>query len=350
MKKHSKSKEHRKNKEKTKTDHKYSYDPSSLSNLPETYQDVINYFVAVGECNPFLLRKETMMRIERITGSPIICYVARTHNLPRNISSAIEDYDLTGFNDLITNLDSGSVDIFLVSNGGSAEAAERIVDLVRNRFSRVRFIIPRNAFSAATLICLSGDTIIMCPSATLGPIDPQIYGIPARSILRAFETVEKKLKEEGPSSLTAYMPLISKYDLHIFELCKSAEELSKELAKTWLNTYMFKSTDAETVVLKIVEVLADFDTHKSHGRSINRNKAKDLGLNITNIENITGLRSLVESLFNQYEFFFDKTSFYKLFENTYGISWGRQVETVNFQIPQPDEPLPPSPGKPRPTG
>jgi hypothetical protein len=67
---------------------------------------------------------------------------------------------------------------------------------------------------------------------TLGPIEPQINGIPARAILRAFETIQKRLHDEGPKGLTAYMPLLSKYDLHILEICKSAQELSEELAGT----------------------------------------------------------------------------------------------------------------------
>jgi hypothetical protein len=188
--------------------------------------------------------------------------------------------------------------------------------------------------------------------ATLGPIDPQINGIPARAILRAFETIEERLKKEGPRALTAYMPLISKYDLHILEICKSAQELSKELARNWLSTYMLKCSEDDPRVTEIVDFFSNYDIHKSHGRSIDRRKARELGLKVIYGEEIEGLADLVRSLYNQYELWFDKTSFYKVFENAWGINWGRQIQAVTLQLPvSPGVPQPaPQPGPPERSG
>ena len=155
-----------------------------------------------------------------------MCYVTKTRHLPQGVPAYIDDSDLTGIGDLIHSVGGESLDVFITSNGGSAEASERIVRLLRGRFKSIRFLVPSNAYSAATLICFSGDEVVMGPLGTLGPIDPQINGVPARAILRAFENLEARLKNEGPRALTAYMPLISKYDLHILEICKSAQELS----------------------------------------------------------------------------------------------------------------------------
>jgi len=307
--------------------------PSKLDRIPVTYQALTDYFGKLGQANPFDLRKETFLRIEGVTGRPLICYVAKTHNLPQGIPAYIDDSDLTGFGDLIQSVQGEAVDIFIVSNGGSVEAAERIVRLIRERFKTVRFIVPANAYSAATLICFSGNEIIMDSLGTLGPIDPQINGVPARAILRAFETIEKRLKEEGPRALTAYMPLISKYDLHMLEICKSAQDLSKELARNWLSTYMLKCTEDDPRVTTIVDFFLNYDEHKSHGRSIDRGKAAEVGLEVTNLEEIEGLADLVRSLYNQYELWFDKTSFYKVFENARGINWGRQTQAVTIQLP-----------------
>jgi len=329
-------------------------DPSKLDRLPVTYQELTDYFGKLGEANPFALRKETFLRIERITGRPLICYVTKTHNLPQGIPAYIDDSDLTGFGDLTQSVQEEAVDIFIVSNGGAVEAAERIVRLFRERFKKVRFIVPANAYSAATLISFSGDEIIMDSLATLGPIDPQIDGVPARAILRAFETVERRLKEEGPRALTAYMPLISKYDLHILEICKSAQELSLELARNWLSTYMMKCTEDNPCVTKIVHYFSNYDERKSHARSIDRGKARELGLKVINVEEIEGLADLVRSLYNQYELWFDKTPFYKVFENARGINWGRQSQIVTLQLPAvvpPGIPQPaPQPGPPERSG
>jgi hypothetical protein len=224
--------------------------------------------------------------------------------------------------------------------------------LLREHFGEVRFIVPANAYSAATLICFAGDEIVMDSAATLGPIDPQINGIPARAILRAFEKIEKRLKDEGPRALSAYMPLIQKYDLHILEICTSAQELSQELARNFLSSYMLGLKEDSPKIGEIVDFFFDFDIQKSHGRSIDRDKAREQGLKVTNLEETEGLTDLVRSLYNQYEIWFDKTTFYKMFENAHGIGWGRQAEQVTVQLPltpAPAQPIP-QPGPPQPSG
>ncbi len=213
--------------------------------------------------------------------------------------------------------------------------------------------MPANAYSAATLMCFAGDQILMDSLGTLGPIDPQVNGVPARAILRAFETIEQRLKAEGPRALTAYMPLISKYDLHLLGICKSAQELSEELARTWLRTFMLKCDEDDPQVGRIVEFFASYDVHKSHGRSIDRTKARELGLKVANVEETAELGDLVRSLHNQYELWFGKTAFYKMFEDARGTNWGRQAQSVVVQLPVPGPPGAPlpatQPGPPQPS-
>jgi hypothetical protein len=292
--------------------------------LPVSYQDVQDYFeTTLPEFNPFSLRAETFRRIELLTGIPLICYVTKTTNLPPSVPAYIDDNDLTGFGDLVSRVEGKSVDIVLVSNGGSAEVTERIVSLLRERFEKIRFILPANAYSAATLMCFAGDEIVMDSLATLGPIDPQINGIPARAILRSFENLEKRLKAEGPQGITAYLPLIQKYDLHLLEICRSAEELSTELARSWLGKYFLKD---DTKVDAVVTFFASYDHHKSHGRGITRQVARENGLTtIKNTEDVPGLADLIRSLRSQYDIWFDKTPFYKNYEDARGINWGRQI-------------------------
>ena len=247
----------------------------------DTYQALSDYLSKLTAEKPegveaFELRKETITRIEKITQRPLICYVTKTSGVPQGVPVSIEDSDLTGFSDLVQTTPGPAVDVLVVSNGGVPEATERIVRLLREKFESIRFIVPANAFSAATLMSFSGDEILMDSQGTLGPIDPQLGGIPARAILRAVETLEERLKTEGPNALTAYMPMLSKYDLHLLEICKSAEELSKELARNWLSKYMLKCPENDERVTNIVNFFSDYDMHKSHGRSIDRSKAHEL--------------------------------------------------------------------------
>lgn len=315
--------------------------------IPVTFQALTDHFRKPQKQEPFQLRKETMQRIESVTGRPLICYVAKTANLAPGIPAHIDHSDLTGFADLIQTTEGDAVDVLIVSNGGLPEAAERIVRLLRGRFHSVRYIVPANAFSAATLICFSGDEIVMDTAGTLGPIDPQIMfgaaNVPARAIIRAFEAAEERLRKEGPQALTAYMPLLMKYDLHLFEICKSAEMLSKELAGSWLAEYMLKCDKSDPRITAIVDFFQSYDTHKSHGRSIDRETARKLDVNVVDIEKTEGLADLVRSLSNQYQLWFDRMPFYKVFENARGINWGRQVQQVTLQLP-----LQPAPGVPQP--
>jgi Serine dehydrogenase proteinase len=319
-------------------------DLSSLKRLPVTYQEIHTYFAKMGPINPFELREETFRRIEEATKRPLLCYVTRTHNIPEGVPAYIEDSDLTGFGDLTYGIEGPDADIFIVSNGGLAETTERIVRMLRTQFQHVRFIVPANAFSAATLLCFSGNEIVMDLPGTLGPIDPQYKGTPTRVILRAFDEVKRVLKEEGPQALMAYMPLISKYDLAIIEICKMAEELSKELAADWLSRYMFQTSQDDKLIENIIDFFSSYDMHKSHGRSIDRDTARGLGLVVKNTEN-EKLADLVRSLYNQYDIWFAGTDFYKVFENAHGINWGRK----SHLIPSPPSQQQTQPGPPQPT-
>ncbi len=318
-------------------------DPSTLAELPTTQQAIAEYFgmAGEGEVTPYPLRRETLLRIERLTGRPLISYVTKTNNLPAEVTIPvyIEDGDLAPFGDLVYSTSEKDVDVLLVSNGGSPETTERIVRLLRGTFETVRFLVPANAYSAATLMCFAGDEIIIDLGGTLGPIDPQYRGIPVHTILRGFAKAEERLREEGAQALAAYMPLIEQYNLHLLEICRSAEALTQELARRFLSTYMFKgdegSGEESEQVTGIVEFFSDYDLHKSHARGVDRDKTRELGLKVTNAENIDGLSTLMRSLYNQYEYLFDRTMMYKLFENARGFSWAKQDPSVVRHLPAP---------------
>ena len=57
--------------------------------------------------------------------------------------------------------DAEGLDLLLVSNGGDPTVAGRIVSLIRERVKKFAVLVPQAAFSAATLIALGADEIIM---------------------------------------------------------------------------------------------------------------------------------------------------------------------------------------------
>ena len=66
------------------------------------------------------------------------------------------------------------VDLFIHSNGGSGTVPWRIVNLVRQYTKNFAVLVPHRAFSAATLIALGADEIVMHKMGCLGPIDPSV--------------------------------------------------------------------------------------------------------------------------------------------------------------------------------
>src|SRR5713101_7665949 len=75
--------------------------------------------------------------------------------------------------DLATN----GVDLFIHSNGGSGTVPWRVVSLIREYTDKFAVLVPHHAFSAATLIALGADEIIMHKMGCLGPIDPSVANI-----------------------------------------------------------------------------------------------------------------------------------------------------------------------------
>lgn len=299
-------------------------------------------------------RIETIRQIEDITGRPLIVYAANTRRSGFNVPKTIDDSDITGFSDLIEGIESAELDVFLHSPGGSAEATERIVNLLRENFEHIRFLIPNAAYSAATMLALSGDEIWMDERSTLGPIDPQIIlstpqgvtSVPAQAILDAFAKVRDVLKKE-PEALAVYLPMLQKYDLHILEICENALKLSFTLAQNWLEKYMFRGLpDGKERARRIAEKLSSHQENLSHGRTIGIRKAQEWGLIIRDFREEPELRKHVWKLYCLIELYFDRTPAVKLFENSRGVSWARHYQEQVLQIPV-LPPVPPSPQEPQ---
>src|SRR5216684_1170677 len=79
------------------------------------------------------------------------------------------------------------IDIILHTPGGLVLAAEQIAKALVERKGKVTVFVPHYAMSGGTLIALAADEIVMDANAVLGPVDPQIGGLPAASILKVLE-------------------------------------------------------------------------------------------------------------------------------------------------------------------
>ncbi len=77
-----------------------------------------------------------------------------------------------------------AIDLLLHTPGGLVLASEQIAYAVRSHPGKVTVLVPHYAMSGGTLIALAADEIVMDEAAVLGPVDPQLGGMPAAALVR----------------------------------------------------------------------------------------------------------------------------------------------------------------------
>ena len=79
------------------------------------------------------------------------------------------------------------IDFILHTPGGLVLASEQIARALVEHKGKVTVFVPHYAMSGGTMIALAADEIVMDPNAVLGPVDPQIGGAPAASLIKVVE-------------------------------------------------------------------------------------------------------------------------------------------------------------------
>jgi ClpP class serine protease len=77
------------------------------------------------------------------------------------------------------------IDFLIHTPGGLVLAAMQIARAVEAHKAKVTVYVPVYAMSGGTLIALAANEIVLGEFSVLGPIDPQIAGLPAASIVKA---------------------------------------------------------------------------------------------------------------------------------------------------------------------
>lgn len=303
-----------------------------------TFQTVISSIKSPAESSA--KRQQLIKEIEALTKRRLLVYVADINKQ----ESALKAEDKTGFSDLLEGIEEKSVDLLINSPGGFAEVTESIVGMLRPRFDSIRFAIPNMAKSAATLLVLSGNELLMDERSELGPIDPQVeYSSiegrkreAAEDILEGFQEAKEVLAKEGPAATPAYVPLLNKYTIGLLRGCQNAMKLSRELADTWLKTYMLPGEENSAAVVKIVEHFASHASTLSHGRAIGINKCTELGIKVVDLREKRNveLRKKLWELWCVYELHFERGPVHKIYENSSGCNLSKQAVTLQIvQLP-----------------
>ncbi|MEW5911900.1 MAG: serine protease [Thermodesulfobacteriota bacterium] len=284
-------------------------------------------------------RRSKLAAVEKHTNIPLVAYATDFLSAEKFRSCQgqvdIDLTDLQGFQEVTRDLPDGPLDVLLHSPGGSAEAGESIVKVIRQRFSPVRFIIPVIAKSAATMLALSGDEILMPPSAELGPIDPQfrlsdgaggIVMTPAQVLIDQFRQAQEEIIA-NQALAAAWAPIMQRYGVGLYQKSLNAIELSKDLVKQYLMSYMFKDlADAGKVASGIVDFLGNHNAFKSHARRVDLEELQKRGVIANDIRTTDAvLWQLVEEAWYAIQHTFEGTTVFKLFENSRGRGFFRMV-------------------------
>ena len=289
------------------------------------------------------LQKDLLKKIQKVSGRKTIAYISNFRTQPHNM---INFDDKKNMKMLVDQIKEEEIDFIIHSPGGYPEETEMIVNILRNKFKHIRFIIPHSAKSAATMLALSGNEILMLNSAELGPIDPQVSGTvsgPAQSIIDGFDEIKRIVDSEGKLN-GAYIPLLNKMDVATRKRCENAINYSREQVKLWLKDYMFFGEDQAEKKANLIALF--FSTHNNfltHGKPITLDMIKkrpDLEhLKVKSLEEENNeLATLIWEYYCRFEGIMSPMSpINKIFhsEDEYMVNFAPVVEIQNpVQIPQ----------------
>lgn len=277
--------------------------------------------------------KDAVMELEKIRNSTVISYMAAQNALigPEDAGLLVDTIE----NVLPSSRKLQKLDLFLHSPGGFLDSAYKIIRICKEYCTEFNVIVPLAAKSAATVIALGANEIVMTVFSELGPIDPIIQHpykpevrVPVRSIkdffdfLNSTETnqkifVDPQFKNQMSSLLDPY--LIGSY--------QTALNSSKQIAEKLLKENALK--DNQSLIPEAVKRLTEY--YYSHTYVIDRNEAREIGLNIINSESILNLDNVIRQLLSVYQQFMIQNNIIKLIGNR---EINRNIQAFPINPPQ----------------
>lgn len=225
-------------------------------------------------------------KVEEMRSSTVICYLT---SFRPNVPAQMAEDQVRVIFDHLLRLPSRPVpklDIFLCSNGGSGTVPWRLVSVFREFSKSFNVLIPYRAYSAATLLALGANEIVMHPFGELGPIDPTVGN--------EFNPVEQGTGRRigiSVEDVKAYVKFIKSGVgiTHEDELVRAVEVLANKvhpLALGNVERFLSQSRMIATKIMRthmkgvsdhtIKEIVENMASNLYfHGHPINRQEAKD---------------------------------------------------------------------------
>jgi hypothetical protein len=238
-------------------------------------------------------RKTLIEQIERRRGSRVISYVTSDRPGPLNAKIALDVIPIIS-RQLRQIGKTDKLDLFLYSSGGDTMVPWRLVSMMREYCRTFSVLVPYKAHSAATMISLGADEIVMSDLSELSPIDPSTANVfnPAdpinaqnrvpisvEDVIAYFDLAKNKFGIKNDEDLTHIFTKFVDANPQIHPLAlgnvNRIHNLIRILARRLLKSHRQAMSDQE------IETIIEYFTEKlySHQYFIGRKEAKEeLGL------------------------------------------------------------------------
>ncbi len=256
-------------------------------------------------------RKELIHQIEDERKSKILVYfLGDRPNIPANMASDAVRW----IYDHLLNINEGNkvnqIDLFLYSVGGNLDAPWQIITTLREFCNNLHVLIPYKAYSAATLLSLGADKILMGKKSELGPIDPQMVAQHHSS--KGSQPITSPFSVEDITSYISFLrDKVGLTDQRaLYELTKTlAETLSPAVLGQVNRTHshirlvarkmlsLVKPPLENVLINNVVESLTE--KIYVHGHTIGREEAKQIGIQVENMD--SNIEKLCWQLYLEYE-------------------------------------------------
>lgn len=297
------------------------------------WDDVLNEFIARPEADkgPWL-QSELQAQLQRVAAlrgdRNVVLYGSAFLQKPQAPASAtsILREDLNGLMTAIYGMDwSKGLTLILHTPGGVTNAAETFVAYLRSKFTDMEVIVPTLAMSAGTMIALSTNRIVMGKQSQLGPIDPQMTSggrtVSARAVVEQFGQAHQDILKDAKAA-HLWAPVLASLGPSLLQEAQNAVDYSEEMVAKWLATGMLKdSSEPQKQADAIAAHFNDAQTHKSHGRRIDRDEARAQGVEVEDLEGSQDLQDAVLTAYHLMTLVFEHGPAVKTILTNHGRTW-----------------------------
>lgn len=259
---------------------------------------------------PRAQRLELIKKIEQLNGSHLLAYI--TGDRPGAAARIAEDAVRPMYEHLLTFANATDrkqrIDLLIYSRGGDVSVPWRVISMLREFCQELVALVPYKAHSAATMITLGADKIVMGRKAELSPIDPTLVRatvgesaappqeISVEDVSSYISFVRERANLNDQAALATVVSLLAN-QLTPLTLGSVNRQYShiRLVAKKLLASRQQKIEEERMTT--IIEALTE--KMYSHGHAIGRREASDLGLpvEIPSAE----LELLLWELYTEYE-------------------------------------------------